>query len=327
MVFKCRSCGGNVVYDPEQGRMCCPYCGGLDTHEEEAGNGQPVCASCGAPLETGQFSSAVRCAYCGQYTILDEQIAQERRPRFILPFRLGRKQAETCLQTEFQNRIFAPASFLSEATLSGMEGCYVPFWLYDMAADCHFDGTGTRVRVWRSGDAEYTETSWFRVVRDMQVRFDRIPADASVRFPDAVMDLMEPYDYSGLADFAPEYMSGFLGEVYNGPSSEYASRAEERAKADAHSLLRQTTAGYSTLIPDRETVEVEEQEVQFALLPVWRYTYRYRDRDYDCYVNGQTGKLAGELPLSPFCLLLYGGTFFACLMAVLMLAWTCLLLL
>ena len=191
MVFKCRSCGGNVVYDPEQGRMCCPYCGGLDTQEEEAGNGQPVCASCGAPLETGQFSSAVRCAYCGQYTILDEQIAQERRPRFILPFRLGRKQAETCLQTEFQNRIFAPASFLSEATLSGMEGYYVPFWLYDMAADCHFDGTGTRVRVWRSGDAEYTETPWFRVVRDMQVRFDRIPADASVRFPDAVMDLME----------------------------------------------------------------------------------------------------------------------------------------
>ena len=231
------------------------------------------------------------------------------------------------LQEEFKNRIFAPASFLSEATLSRMEGSYVPFWLYDMSADCHYDGTGTRVRVWRSGDTEYTETSWFHILRDMEVEFEKIPADASKGLPDEIMDLMEPYEYNDLQDFAPEYMSGFLGEVYNGPSTEYEPRARDKAQTDAKSLLMQTVAGYSATVPNRETVDIRQRDVQYALLPVWCYRYRYRDRDYDCYVNGQTGKMAGELPLSIPCALLYGGTFFACLTAVLMLIWACISLL
>ncbi|HJA92134.1 MAG TPA: hypothetical protein H9717_03295 [Candidatus Eisenbergiella merdipullorum] len=321
MIFKCRNCGGNVVYDPELGKMHCPYCDGQDTQEQEAGKGSYVCANCGAPLETGEFGSAVRCGYCGSYTIVEERIEGAYLPRFILPFRIGKKRASACLDEQFKRRIFAPDSFLSEATLSRMEGSYVPFWLYDMAADCHYEGTGTRVRVWRSGDTEYTETSWFHVLRDMNVQFDRIPADASGQFPDEVMDLMEPYEYEGLSDFAPEYMSGFLGEVYNGPSAEYEKRAQEKARADAKSLLMQTVSGYSTIIPERESIDLKPQDAQYALLPVWRYQYRYRDRDYDCFVNGQTGKLAGELPLSVPCVFAYGGTFFICLTAVLMLVW------
>lgn len=327
MIFKCRNCGGNVVYDPERGRMHCPYCDGVDTQEPEAGDGQPVCKNCGAPLEAGEYGSAVKCAYCGQYTILEDRIRDEYHPRFILPFRIGKKEASVRLQEEFKNRIFAPASFLSEATLSRMEGSYVPFWLYDMSADCHYDGTGTRVRVWRSGDTEYTETSWFHILRDMEIEFEKIPADASKGLPDEIMDLMEPYEYDDLQDFAPEYMSGFLGEVYNGPSTEYEPRARDKAQTDAKSLLMQTVAGYSTTVPNRETVDIRQRDVQYALLPVWCYRYRYRDRDYDCYVNGQTGKMAGELPLSIPCALLYGGTFFACLTAVLMLIWACISLL
>ena len=83
MIFKCRNCGGNVVYDPERGRMHCPYCDGVDTQEQEEGGGQPVCKNCGAPLETERFASAVKCAYCGQYTILDERVKDAYLPRFI----------------------------------------------------------------------------------------------------------------------------------------------------------------------------------------------------------------------------------------------------
>ncbi len=323
MIFKCRNCGGNVVYDPELGRMRCPYCDGADTQEREAGDGQPVCKNCGAPLEAGEFASAVKCAYCGQYMILDERIRDAYLPRFILPFRIGKKEASERLQGEFKNRIFAPDSFLSEATLSRMEGSYVPFWLYDMSADCHSEGTGTRVRVWRSGNTEYTETSWFHVLRDMEVQFEKVPADASEQFPDEIMDLMEPYEYGGLQDFAPEYLSGFLGERYSGTAETCAPRARERAEEDAKSLLRETVSAYTSFIPAREEIGLKMRDAGYALLPVWRYQYRYRDRDYDCYVNGQTGKMAGELPLSLPCVLLYGGTFFLCLLAVLMLVWLC----
>ena len=52
------------------------------------------------------------------------------------------KRQVSCLEKEFSRRVFAPESFLSQATVEKMEGSYIPFWLYDMKADCHYSGTG-----------------------------------------------------------------------------------------------------------------------------------------------------------------------------------------
>lgn len=43
MLFRCRNCGGNVVYSPEKGKMYCPHCEGIDSEETEGkGRGQNV---------------------------------------------------------------------------------------------------------------------------------------------------------------------------------------------------------------------------------------------------------------------------------------------
>ncbi len=319
MIFKCKSCGGNVLYDPEQGKMRCPYCDGEMTQEREAGQTMETCGNCGAPLEPGEYRSAVKCEYCGHYTIYEERISKDYLPRFILPFRLGRKGAQARMEEELKRRVFAPDSFLSQASTEKLEGSYVPFWLYDIKADCRYSGTGTRVRVWRQGDTEYTETSYYQILREMQVDFDKIPVDASLSLPDQVMDLMEPYQYEELKGFAPEYMSGFLGEVYNQPADLLKPRAEEKAREDARAHIQSTIAGYAAVIPQEEHIELNGEEESYALLPVWWYHYRYKEKDYDCFVNGQTGKVVGKAPVSPVCTAVYGGTFFLCLSAILFL--------
>lgn len=93
-----------------------------------------------------------------------------------------------------------------------------------MKAYCHYAGTGTRVRVWVSGDTEFTETSYFQVSRDMDVDFEKLPVDASLAMEDNVMDLMEPYGYEALENFRPEYMSGFLGR--------FTTRTQRRWKSE-----------------------------------------------------------------------------------------------
>ena len=159
MIYKCKNCGGNVVYDPDRKAMHCPYCDGIETQDKAPGGGMELCANCGAPIEAGDYRSAVKCEYCGHYTIFDERVEGVYEPRLILPFKMGKAAAVSCLEKELSRRVFAPESFLSQATVEKMEGSYIPFWLYDMKADCHYSGTGTTVRVWVSGDTEYTETS------------------------------------------------------------------------------------------------------------------------------------------------------------------------
>ncbi len=70
----------------------------------------------------------------------------------------------------------------------------------------------SKIRTWRSGNYEYTETSLYQVERDATIDFEKLPVDASIAMPDEAMDLIEPYDYKALEDFQTKYMSGFFAE-------------------------------------------------------------------------------------------------------------------
>ena len=207
--------------------------------------------------------------------------------------------------------MFTPGTFLAESTLEEMKGMYVPFWLYDYKADVDYVGKGTKVRVWTGGDTEYTETSYYRVGRNMGIDFRKVPVDASIAMPDDVMDLMEPFDYNVLKEFQAEYMSGFYGEIYNEGADILEERAKRKAESDADTLLRETLTGYTSLMPEHKDIRLNRKEVSYTLLPVWRYIYKYQGKDYPFYVNGQTGKIIGSTPVSKKKVLAYGGTVFA----------------
>jgi hypothetical protein len=40
-------------------------------------------------------------------------------------------------------------------------------------------------------------------------------------------------------------------------------------------------------------------EANYALLPVWFLSYKYRNKYYYFAMNGQTGEVAGQVPVSP----------------------------
>ena len=311
MIFKFQNCGGNVVYSPEKGAMYCPHCEGIDSHQKMEGSSEEACPNCGAPVEIGQFVSASKCEHCGNYIVFDKRIEGMYEPNLILPFKIGKEKAKEILKKEFKKKAFTPAGFLSDAALDKMEGTYVPFWLYDYMANYTFDGEGTKVRTWRRGNTEYTETSFYHIVRDMDIDFDKIPVDASVGMDDQIMDLMEPYDYTILEKFQDKYMSGFMGEVFNEPSGKLEPRAKEKAKNDSEALLKESMSAYSSIRTHHKNLDLNKNGLSYALFPVWVYTYSYHNEKYPFYINGQTGKVVGKTPLSVQKLMGYGATVFA----------------
>lgn len=311
MIFRCKNCGGNTVYSPERGRMYCPHCDSLDSEEKIEGDSLVQCVNCGAPLQLSEYTSACRCEHCGMYLIFDERVSAPYEPRLLLPFHVGREMAVQQLEKEFSNRLFAPADFMSAKSLKKMEGIYVPFWLYDYDVDYDFAGEGTRVRTWRSGDTEYTETSYYEVIRKMDADFERVPVDASYVMADGIMDLMEPYDYQELADFAPKYMSGFVSERYNQQADELAARAESKVRDASENLMQGSLSGYTSIRPYQKNLNLHKKNDCYALMPVWQYVYRYRDQTYLYHVNGQTGKVVGATPVSKAKVAAYGVSVFA----------------
>ena len=180
--------------------------------------------------------------------------------------------------------------------MDSFEGCYVPFWLYDYLTKIDYAGKATRVRVYRSGQYEVTETSHYQVIRKMDVQYDKVPIDASTRMADDIMDLMEPYEYRALQEFEEKYMSGFQGEVVNFLENQEEGRVEKKVKESAETLLAESIAGYTTCVPLHKDIHMEKQRARFALMPVWVYRYHFRGKEYVYHVNGQTGKVIGKTP-------------------------------
>lgn len=318
MIFQCTNCGGNVIYSPEKKGMYCPFCESEKSQKRKDGEGEmTICPNCGGEISMEEHTSATQCPFCDTYVILDERIGGEYTPELIIPFGLSKDMVKKLLREKFKKHTFAPTDFLSEVKLNTMEGNYVPFWMYDYDVNYHYQGEGRKMRYWKAGDIEYTETSVYDIQRNMDVKFENVPVDASVKMPDEVMDLMEPYRYEELTAFSPEYLSGFMGEKYNMPAEGVEDRARRKIEDDTVELVKQSISGYGSVVDKSKNLRVDKQKAKCGLLPVWKYSYRYKDQDFPFYINGQTSKIVGTVPISRKKVWVYGATLCGALMAIL----------
>ncbi len=315
MLFRCKNCGGNIVYNPDKKAMCCPHCDSLDS-EEKIEDSQAIvpssriCASCGAPIELKEHTSATKCPSCGTYMVVDERVQGQFTPHLIIPFKISKDKAKELLHKEFDKRPFTPMGFLSNASIDKMEGTYVPFFMYDYKSDMNYRAVGTKVRTWSDSRYEYTETSYYDIIREMNANFNKVPVDASIEMDDKLMDLLEPYNYHELEEHQDKYLSGFMAEKYNMGEKSLTPRAEAKVKRDSHAMISETVSGYATVTQAQESIVPTKLAVDYALLPVWEYVFNYLGKDYKFQVNGQTGKVLGETPVSKPRVVGYGVTVF-----------------
>ena len=73
-----------------------------------------------------------------------------------------------------------------------------------------------------------------------------------------------------------------------------ARRSHRAYTAEA---LRETVVGYTTVTQQQADIQVEDTGVRYGLLPVWILTTKYQGKDYTFAMNGQTGKMVGDLPM------------------------------
>ena len=60
--------------------------------------------------------------------------------------------------------------------------------------------------------------------------------------------------------------------------------------------LGRTVSGYDTCIPRAQDVRLRRGKVHYALLPVWMLSTRWNGKSFLFAMNGQSGKMVGDLP-------------------------------
>ncbi len=276
------------------------------------------CPSCGAELICERTTAATSCPYCGNPAIIPGQLSGSKKPEVIIPFKVDKQAAVAALKKHYKGKPLLPKAFKSENHIQQIQGVYVPFWLFD--ADVHADMTfkATRVHTHTTPREYITETDHFLLHRAGSLQFRNVPVDGASRMPDGHMDAIEPFDYQELKPFSLSYLPGFLADQYDVSREECAKRANTRCASSVESALRGTTFGYTTCIPVQKDVSIKPDRVRCALLPVWMLSTRWKGKNFLFAMNGQTGKLIGDLPTDVGKLAAWCGGVFA---AVTALAW------
>lgn len=328
--YQCPACTAPLQFVGESGRLECEFCdstysveeiealyaetnreaasaeqseGAKAMYDELWGEGAEhmrayACPSCGAELICDDTTAATSCPYCSNPTIVPGQFAGTKRPEYVIPFKLSKEDAVAALKQHCKGKPLLPKAFTREHHIQEIKGVYVPFWLFDGGAEADIAFAATRSTRHMRGDDEIITTHHYHVRRAGTVEFDAVPADASSKMPDEYMDAVEPYDYKELKPFAMAYLPGFLADKYDMSADDGFKRARLRMENSAVDAMANTVVGYETCIPTSRQVKVVREEAAYALMPVWMLNTKYRGKDYLFAMNGQTGKIVGELPIS-----------------------------
>ena len=258
------------------------------------------CPSCGAELICEESTAASSCPYCGNPNVVPGQFSGTLRPDFVLPFKLSKEDAVSALKRHYKGKLLLPKLFRDNNHIEELRGIYVPFWLFDGEAEGSANYMATTTRVFRHGDTEITETSFYEVQRAGTLPFSRVPVDASRKMPDDYMDSIEPFDYAGLKPFSTAYLPGFFADKFDVSIEESSSRADKRCRQSLSDALQGTARNgrpYTSVTPTGEDIHLKRTGVHYALLPVWMLNTRWNGKNYMFAMNGQTGRMVGDLPV------------------------------
>ncbi len=325
--YKCPCCGGAIEFDSGLQKMKCPYCdtefemetlvsydnelkneASDDMAWETAAGGQwqegeadglrvYSCQSCGGEIVGDETTAATSCPFCGNPVVMMGQFSGALKPDYVIPFKLDKKAALEALKQHYGGKRLLPKIFTEENHIDEVKGVYVPVWLFDADADANIRYKATRIRTWSTSEYRYTETSYYAVMRAGTIGFERVPVDGSTKMDDALMESIEPFDFTDAVDFQTAYLAGYLADKYDVDSEQSITRANERIKKSTEQAFASTVKGYSSVMPESSSVHLKNGVAKYALYPVWLLNTSWNSEKYTFAMNGQTGKLVGDLPM------------------------------
>jgi hypothetical protein len=273
--FKCQQCGAEVATDPNQRSYVCPFCDSTYVMEF-------------SPDQTGRQS-----------------------PEFVIGFAITPDQAQEAFHRWLrQNPWFRPGDLAATSVADKLKGIYLPFWSFPMMIQSrwqaqigeHWYRTETYTTTDSKGNVQthtrqVQETEWWPLTGRHHRYYSGYLVSGSKGLPQDQALRILPYNLPALKRYEPYFLAGWMAEEYSVTRDEALAlcRAEylRQEHANIASFLPGDTHGGLSVSPEFSHVSSD-----LCLLPIYILSYRYQDRVYRFLLNGQTGKLAGDKPVS-----------------------------
>ena len=326
--FKCPCCGGSLQFDDKSQNIVCPYCDSqftpeslkdytdelasqpqedtswdesmvqAYTNEEKKGIKIYSCDSCGGEIIVDETTSSTCCPYCGNNVLVSKELSGDLKPNYVIPFKNDKEVVKANLKKFFKKKPLLPSSFSKENVIEEIKPLYVPFWLFDADVSGTVEFKGETTRRWSDSNYDYRETKVYSILRGGNIAFDHVPVDGSKKMEDQLMESIEPYNFNEAVEFNAAYLAGYAADRYDVDKDVTFDRATVRFRDGTVQAFRRDISGYDNVSMTRTNLQFDNTNAAYALYPVWILNTKWKDKNFRFAVNGQTGKIAGNLPVS-----------------------------
>ena len=324
--FNCTACGAEAVWTPSKQTLVCPYCGVVanvelnkdvaavrendllqalrSLPEDEAGwqveRKTVKCQSCQAISVFDPTRTAQRCDFCGSPSLIAlDDIKSPVRPEALLPFVVPDTKVRESIRQWYGSHWFAPNALGTKALTDTLHGVYLPYWTFDANVHAQWEAEAGYYYVVRDSQGrQETRVRWEHASGETENFFDDLLVPASRGVHASLLESISPFPTTdALVPYDPGYLTGWVVE-------QYQINLEAAANASHGSMEETMTSLCSRQVPGdtqrglRVATQYSGQTFKHVLLPVWLLTYNYGSKSYQVAVNGVTGKIDGEYPLS-----------------------------
>ncbi len=284
------------------------------TDSSETANQQDiVCQSCGAVLHVNANVRSTTCPYCASPSIIRRPPSPNRpEPAFLIAFVVNHESASAAVRTWIsRSSIFARSDF-KRAIPKLTHGIYLPAYLYGAVASSRYSArigeNYTETETYTTTDANgktvtrtrtVTKTEWRPLQGQHECYVVDVLVTASSGVSNRALEAIEPFDLRSLRAYSDAFISGWLAEEPSRSKQECLqfSHSETLSVVDRRLASFMPGDSYSNL---QRNTNVSNEVIDLVLLPVWSYALRYADDQppLQILVNGQTGRVGGNVPVS-----------------------------
>lgn len=310
--MKCVGCGAEVFFDPKTKKIKCEYCGleadpsKYDNKSKKAKESTTKvsdkiemksygCSQCGAKMLVFDDTAVTFCSYCGSSMIIEPKLYKEKRPEYIIPFTITKEECEELYKKKVSKFLLAPDNMKEDITIKKFRGIYMPYAIYNAEHHGVQENKGEKYSH-RVGDYVYYND--YLIAADVDAEYNGISYDLASNFYDKFSNVIAPFDFNKVEPFNTSYLSGYYADSRDVDTDTYETQAELVATPIARTALSKVKEfrKYGCSIPQLSLIA---SDAKVAYYPVYFLAIRNKNEDSVSYavVNGQTGKIAVEMPI------------------------------
>ena len=253
------------------------------------------CSKCNASLNFDISNNNLKCDYCKtNYSIPKNHIIDN----YLIPFKISKIEAINKYKRLIKSRIITPKVFKSINTVNKFEGIYVPVQLCDVFISGTAEYKGIKLNSWKSDGKTYEKSDIYRIVKKGSLSLNNIPISCFKQIKDEIIDNIGKYDYSKKVLYDKALMNDYkICKTDKDNDSIYES-IKQRSKKLFLNEFRKDIKNYDEVVDFDSVVACKLKHITYILLPIWLLNITYKNKKYVFAINGQTGKMYGNIPTS-----------------------------